>query len=56
MMDSDEEEEVTAGNEAVLQAITEEDAMDEEPPEPLVDEDGFESVRRKGKGKGKKNE
>jgi len=54
MMDSDEEEEVTAGNEAVLQAITEEDAMDEEPPEPLVDEDGFESVRRKGKGKGKK--
>ena len=35
-------------------SITEEDAMDEEPPEPLVDEDGFESVRRKGKGKGKK--
>ncbi len=54
MMDSDEEDEVTAGNDAVLQAITEEDAMDEEPPEPLIDADGFETVRRKGKKKGGK--
>jgi len=54
MMDSDEEDEVTAGNEAVLNAITEEDVMDEEPPEPLVDADGFETVRRKGKNRGGK--
>ena len=54
MMDSDEEDEVTAGNEAVLQAIAEDDTMDEEPPEPLIDADGFETVRRKGKKKGGK--